>query len=73
MAHLFTENKYNFYTVRFHKLFWITCTSNRVLSPLTEVVQERAKFVKFDEQKILYITRIKTNARRHVIRHIEIE
>ena len=70
---VFTENKHNCEDLTIPEVILDYRHKKSSIVTFDRGVQKRTTFVKFDEQDILFVTRIKTNARHHVIRHIDIE
>jgi len=70
---VFTENKHNCEDLTIPEVILDYRHQKSSIVTFDRGVQKRTTFVKFDEQDILFVTRIKTNARHHVIRHIDIE
>ena len=70
---IFTENKHNCEDLTIPEVILDYRHNKASVVTFDRGVQKRTIFVKFDEQDILFVTRIKTNATHHVIRNIEIK
>jgi hypothetical protein len=70
---IFTENKHNCEDLTIPEVILDYRHNKASVVTFDRGVQKRTTFVKFDEQDILFVTRIKTNATHHVIRNIEIK
>jgi hypothetical protein len=69
---IFTENKHNCEDLTIPEVILDYKHNTASLVTFDRGVQKRTTFVKFDEQDILFVTRIKLDATHHVIRNIEI-
>jgi hypothetical protein len=70
---IFTEDKHNCEDLTIPEVILDYRHNKSSIATFDRGVQKRTTFVKFDEQDILFVTRIKINATHHVIRHIDIE
>jgi hypothetical protein len=69
---IFTENKHNCEDLTIPEVILDYRHNKASVVTFDRGVQKRTTFVKFDEQDILFVTRIKTDATHHVIRNIDI-
>ena len=69
---IFTENKHNSEDLTIPEVILDYKHNTASVVTFDRGVQKRTTFVKFDEQDILFVTRIKLDATHHVIRNIEI-
>ncbi len=69
---IFTENKHNCEDLTIPEVILDYRHNTSSVVTFDRGVQKRTTFVKFDEQDILFVTRIKLDATHHVIRNIEI-
>jgi hypothetical protein len=69
---IFTENKHNCEDLTIPEVILDYRHNKASVVTFDRGVQKRTTFVKFDEQNILFVTRIKIDATHHVIRNIEI-
>ncbi len=69
---IFTENKHNCEDLTIPEVILDYKHNTASVVTFDRGVQKRTTFVKFDEQDILFVTRIKLDATHHVIRNIEI-
>jgi hypothetical protein len=69
---IFTENKHNCEDLTIPEVILDYRYNKASIVTFDRGVQKRTTFVKFDEQDVLFVTRIKTDATHHVIRNIEI-
>jgi len=69
---IFTENKHNCEDLTIPEVILDYKHNTASIVTFDRGVQKRTTFVKFDEQDILFVTRIKIDATHHVIRNIEI-
>ena len=70
---IFTEDKHNCEDLTIPEVILDYRHNKSSVVTFDRGVQKRTTFVKFDEQDILFVTRIKINATHHVVRHIDIE
>jgi hypothetical protein len=69
---IFTENKYNCEDLTIPEVILDYRHNKSSIVTFDRGVQKRTTFVKFDQQDILFVTRIKTNATYHVLKTNEI-
>jgi hypothetical protein len=67
---IFTENKHNCEDLTIPEVILDYRHNTSSVVTFDRGVQKRTTFVKFDEQDILFVTRIKIDATHHVIRNI---
>ena len=70
---IFTEDKHNCEDLTIPEVILDYRHNKSSIVTFDRGVQKRTTFVKFDEQDILFVTRININATHHVVRHIGIE
>lgn len=70
---IFTENKYNCEDLTIPEVILDYRHNTSSVVTFDRGVQKRTTFVKFDEQDILFVTRIKIDATHHIIRSIPIQ
>lgn len=70
---IFTENKYSCEDLTIPQVILNYRNKKDSIVTFDRGVQKRKTFVEFDQEDVLFVTRIKTNATHTVIRNIEIE
>jgi hypothetical protein len=70
---IFTEDKHNCEDLTIPEVILDYRHNKSSVVTFDRGVQKRTTFVKFDEQDIIFVTRININATHHVVRHIDIE
>jgi hypothetical protein len=69
---IFTENKHNCEDLTIPEVILDYSYNKASIVTFDRGVQKRTTFVKFDEQDVLFVSIIKTDATHHVLRNIEI-
>lgn len=69
---VFTENKYNCEDLTIPDVILNYRNNNSSIVTFDRGVQKRKTFVELNDNNLLFVTRIKTNATHHVIRELEI-